>query len=178
MAWSSPMTATTGNVLTASQFNQYWRDNLLVSEAASATGSGNLLVSSAAHAIVERVPAVDFTGGAESTTSTTFTTFTTSTSVAIETGTKVLLSIGAGVSNNTAAYGCRVGVDTSGDTTLAASDTYSFYADSGNAGDGFQGTYVFIYSVNAGFNLFDLRYRAVFGGTATFNRRLIAAVPF
>ena len=40
MAWSSPFTAVTGNVFTAAQWNQYARDNLLVSEAAVAMTAG------------------------------------------------------------------------------------------------------------------------------------------
>ena len=179
MSWTSPMTATTGNVLTAAQFNTNWRDNMLVSEAAVATGAGNLLVCTAsAHTPVERTPQVEFQGGADSTTNTSFTTLADSPSIAITTGTKALVSIGAGVSNDTAAFGCRVGLDVSGATTIGATDSTSYYADSGLAGDGHQGTWVTIINLNAGFHLFDHRYRAVFGGTATFNRRLLVVIPF
>jgi hypothetical protein len=172
------MAATTGNVLTAAQFNQYWRDNLLVSEAAVATNAGNLLVADGAHSIVERIPTVGFTSGTDTTTSTTFTTLFNDTSVVATTGANVLVSIGGAIDNDTAHFGGRIGLDISGATTRSASDAVSYYSDISNPGYVAQGTWTTIVSLTAGLNLFDLRYRAVFGGTAAFSHRLVAVVPF
>lgn len=175
------MTATDGNIFTAAQFNQYIRDNLLVTEGNIAATPGSLLVATATNVLASRTPDVAYLGTFESTTSTTYVDLgTVGPSVTVTTGTKALIMIGAQVANNTAGLGSRVGVDTSGATTTAASDSNSYYAESGNIGDGFQGTWVTINnSLTGGNNTFKLQYRTTAGGgTSTFGHRLVAIVPF
>lgn len=181
MAWSAPMTATTGNVFTAAQFNQYIRDNLLVTEGNIAAAPGSLLVATATNVVNYRTPDVAYLGTFESTTSTTYTDLgTVGPTITVTTGTKALLMIGAQVANTNAGLGSRVGVDISGATTTAAADANSYYAESGNNGDGFQGCWVTINnSLTGGSNTFKTQYRTTAGGgTSTFGHRLVAAVPF
>lgn len=174
------MTATTGNVHTAAEFNTYWRDNLLASEAAVASTTGALIVASAAHVLAQRIPTVAFTPGYESTATATYTTLSESTLVAVATGQWAMLMVGGAVSNDTAGLGSRISVDIAGATTVAAVDANSFYAESGTAGDGYQGTWTTVYyPLTDGWNFFDLRYRTTAGGgTSTFGHRLCAVVPF
>ncbi|MEO5875530.1 MAG: hypothetical protein ABIS86_17070 [Streptosporangiaceae bacterium] len=180
MAWTSPMTAVTGNVHTAAQFNTGWRDNMLVSEAAVATTAGRFLVTDAARSIIERTPLVAFTAGGDSTNSATYTTLAVDTSVAANIGQYVLISFGGQVSTDTAGLGARISVDISGSTNQVAVDTNSFYAESGNANDAHQGTWTtIITSLNPGLMLFSLRYRTTAGGgTSSFNRRLLTVTSF
>lgn len=180
MAWVAPMTATTGNVHTAAEFNVYWRDNLLASEASAATAPGRLLVSSAAHTLVERIPSVAYTGGFDSTTSTSYVGLTDPTEVNADTGQWAMLMIGGQLSSDGPATGSRMSVAISGATTLAAADGQSFYAESANLNDSFQGTYSTVYSpLTAGFQQFGLRYKCQLGGTtSTFGHRLLAVLPF
>jgi hypothetical protein len=179
MAWSAPMTAVTGNVHTAAQFNQYWRDNLLASEVAVASTAGRLLVASAANTLVERTPTVGFEGSFTQITNTVYATIG-SLSVVATTGQWALVSIGAAMSNDTAGLGTRVSYDISGATTVAASDTYSVYSESGQAGDGFQASWVTIhYPLTPGLQLFSLSARTTAGGgTSTIGHKLLAVVPF
>lgn len=180
MAWTSPMTAVTGNVLTAAQFNTYWRDNLTVSEGGIASTVGCLLVASGSNAFSQRIPTVDFSGAFDSTTSTTYTTLTDDPAVGVSTGQWALVSIGAQVKNDTAGLGSRVSFAVSGATTVAAADANSYYAESGNASDSYQGTWTTVYyPLTAGANLFALNYRTTAGGgTSTFGHRLVAVLPF
>ena len=59
MAWSAPMTAVSGSVLTAAQFNTYVRDNLNETAPAKATAAGQIFVSTAANAIAARLVNAD-----------------------------------------------------------------------------------------------------------------------
>lgn len=175
------MTAVTGNVFTAAQWNSNVRDNINETEAAKASGSANLIVSTAANALASRTPQVDFEGRFEDTATTTYTDLGTSGPVVTTTsGTKALIMLGAYVRNTNAGLGSRVAVTISGATSSSASDTNSYYAESGNANDGFQGTWVYINSsLTAGSNTFTLKYRTTAGGgTSTFGHRLIAVTPF
>lgn len=174
------MTAVTGNVFTAAQFNQYVRDNLNVTEAAVASTAGNLLATTAANVLIERSPQVGYTGTFEATTNTSFVDLaTTGPAVTVTSGTKCLVFLGAQVSNSNAGLGSRVSAAVSGATTAAAADANSYYAESGNVNDGFQGTWCAIFTVTAGSNTFTLKYRTTAGGgTSTFGHRLIAVTPF
>lgn len=181
MAWTSPMTAVTGNVFTAAQFNQHVRDNLLMTEAAVADAPASLLVTTGANTVDYRTPTVEYIGSFETTTNTSYTNLgTTGPTITETTGTKALVSFGAHIANNTAGLGSRVSYEISGASTQAAGDSNSYYAESGNAGDGFQGTWTTItQSLNAGSNVFQVKYRTTAGGgTSTFGRRLLVVVSF
>jgi hypothetical protein len=99
--------------------------------------------------------------------------------IKITTGNKALVTIGSGISNSTAGCGGRASIDLSGETERAADEINVCAADSGNASDFFKLTWTTIYNpLNPGEHVFDMRYRASGGGTASFNDRLIMAVPF
>src|SRR4249920_962604 len=66
------MTATSGSVFTAAQFNTYVRDNLNETAPAKATAAGQIFVSTAANAIAARTVAADYISTQETTTSLTY----------------------------------------------------------------------------------------------------------
>lgn len=175
------MTAVTGNVFTAAQFNQHVRDNLNTTAPAVATTAGRIIVATAANAVAERSPEVAYDGTNDSTATTTYTDLSVvGPAVTVTTGTSALYMVGCQTANNTGGLASRVGVAFSGATTTAASDTNSLGTESGNANDAFQGVWMTITtSLNAGSNTFTLKYRtSAGGGVSSFDHRLIAVVPF
>lgn len=181
MAWTTPMTAVTGNVFTAAQFNTHVRDNLLMTAPGIATTAANIIVTTASKVVTERIPSVEFVGTFETTTSTSYTDLTTpGPAVTVVTGTKAVIMLGAHAENTIAGLGTRMGVTISGATSSAASDTNSYYAESSNADDGFKGAWVMINSaLTGGTNVFTAKYRTTAGGgTSTFGNRLMAIIPF
>lgn len=181
MAWTAPMTAVTGNVFTASQFNQYVRDNLNTTAPAVATAAARLIVALGANSVGERVPTVGYLGTYESTATTTYTDLATvGPAITLNTGTKALISMGADTANSNAGLGSRVSVTISGATSSAAADGNSYYSESGNAGDNHQGTWTTIYNtLTGGSNTFTMKFRTTAGGgTSTFGHRLVTVTPF
>jgi hypothetical protein len=181
MAWSSPMTAVTGNVFTAAQFNQHVRDNLNTTAPAVATTAGGIIVTTAANVVIQRTPQVAFVGTDESTATTTYVDLTTlGPAVTVTSGTKALVTIGGGASNNTIGLASRIAAAVSGATTIAAADADSFLIESGNVSDHFQGTWTYITTaLNSGSNTFTAKYRtSAGGGVSNFDNRLITVTPF
>ncbi len=181
MAWTAPMTAVTGNVFTAALFNTHVRDNLLVTEAALATEPMGLLVATGSHSVAFRIPLVEYIGDYDTTVGTSYGDLTPfGPSVYADHGTKVLISFGCDCANDTAGLGSRMSYDVSGANTIAASDTNSFYAESGNANDRYQGTWTFINdSMTAGADVFTAKYRTTAGGgTSSFGHRLMTVISF
>lgn len=182
MAWSAPFTAVTGNVFTAAQWNQYARDNLLISEAAVALTAGGLICTTAANALIQRTPNVLMFPRYSTTTTTTYVDLPDATGPAIDVdnGTACLISVGGLMYNSNAGLGTRMTFALSGSNTLSATDDNSFYAESGTAGDTFHGTWTGVRTgMTAGTTTFTVKYRTTAGGgTSTFAHRLIAVVPF
>jgi hypothetical protein len=181
MAWTSPYTAISGSMVSAAQFNQYIRDNLLVSEAAACLTPGSFPVTSAANAVVERLPATATVATGETVTSATYADpATPGPSVTCATGTIALVIVGGRIGPNTVATpSTKMSWEVSGATTIAASDTWA-------AGMVNPGTTTFaIYtsrwfrttSLTPGNNTFKAKYAAS-SGTATYTFRSIHVIPF
>lgn len=173
------MTAVANTAFTAAQFNTFVRDNLNTTAPAVATTAGRIIVTTGLNSVTERAPSVNFVSTSETTTSTTYVDLTTvGPTVTVTVGVKALVVLGCGCNNTTAGAGGKVSVDVSGANTQAAADTNSFYIESGNASDTFQGSWVTIFSpLNVGSTVFRAKFRAT-AGTAAFNNRLVAVVPF
>lgn len=175
------MTAVTGNVFTAAQFNQHVRDNLNTTEPAVATTAGNLIVTTAANILIERTPVVAFTDVNESTATTTYVDLATfGPSTGATTGTRALIMLGCNASNSIAGLSSRMSVEVSVGTSIAANDANSMLIESGNISDAFQWTWTFILTgLNPGFNFFVGKFRtSAGGGVSTFDARLLCVVPF
>lgn len=121
----------------------------------------------------------------ETTTSTSLTNLTTTTdSVTVTVGANglALVSVSSYMQNNTANALCKIAIDVSGATTIAASDAYAiqtqFYA--ANASSRSSGCWLFT-GLTPGSTTFKMKYSVTSGGsgsgTGTFANRRIAAVP-
>lgn len=183
MAWTAPMTATAGAVFTAGQFNTYIRDNLLATETAKATAAGGHFVSTGANAIIRRAASVAQNSSSETTTSTTYTDLATvGPTVTVTTGTKAIVIISCAMSSSlgTGTAATAMAFEVSGSTSIAASDTSSWYQSglittSPNlpaCAPGFLLT-----NLTPGSNTFRAKYR-VSGGTGSFQDRRIEVIPF
>lgn len=182
MAWTAPMTAVSGSVYTAAQFNTFVRDNLNETSPAKATTQGGYFVTTAPNEIVERLGERDTDADSGTTTSTSFTDLDAPAdvgpTVTVDTGQLAVVLWGAQMSNDTANLSVRTGVEVSGATTNAAADIRALTYDPGDADAIFQGSHVvFFDDLNPGSNTFTLKYR-VSGGTGTFLRRRLIVLPY
>jgi len=180
MAWTAPMTAVAGTVMTAAQWNTFLRDNLNAQSPSIANVAGDWLVSTGLNTMALRAPGVDYQGASDTTTSLDYVDLdppgSTVTSI---TGNKALVTIGCQISNSTASNGGRASINLAGDTERAADDINMVGAESGTASDTFKMSFTTIYNpINPGTNIFSMKYRAWVGGTATFSGRLMMVIPF
>jgi hypothetical protein len=170
------MTATSGNVYTAAQFNTNTRDNLNASPNALATTAGSIFVTTAANAIAERIPAAAHVDTSETTASSTATDLTTpGPAVTVTSGTQMLVIVNCRISSSSASYAAVAAFAISGATTLAAA-----IQNSGNSAGTSAATAggAWLLAVTAGSNTVTMKYWTVSGGsTGTFSNRYLTVIP-
>lgn len=177
------MTAVSGSVYTAAQFNQFVRDNFNETAPAKATQAGEYFVADGANSITARTVsgATDIDVGG-TTTSTTYDDLdgpaAVGPSVTLTTGSQALVFYHAQAINS-GAGSARVSVDVSGATTIASADNRSI-ATFGSADNGVGAMTAVFYTgglaLNPGSNTFTMKYR-VSSGTGTFDDRRIFVMP-
>jgi|SRR5690606_16456346 hypothetical protein len=179
MAWTAPMTAVSGSVFTAAQFNTFVRDNLNETAPAKATTAGAYFVTSTLNEIVERVGSRDSIATSGTTTSDSYTDLSTvGPTVTVETGELALVIWGCRITNDTANASGLVSVEVSGATTNAANDVRALTFDAPEPGSLFQGSHAVFYDdLMPGTNTFTMKYR-VGSGTGTFNWRRLIVLPY
>lgn len=180
MAWTAPMTAVSGVVFLAADFNTYARDNLNASETALATAAGQYFVSTGLRAIAVRSVTPALIATSESTASTTYVDLATvgPTSGSIATSTRAMVTVRCRTSNSTAGQSGYMSWEVSGASTFAADDVRGVGWRSSTASDSLSASHIaFITSLTAGNNTITAKYRAT-GGTATFAARGLAVMPF
>jgi hypothetical protein len=178
MAWTSPMTASSGSVLTAAQWNTHVRDNENQTAPALVTQAGQIVVSTGANALAARTPVSATVATSETTTSLSFTTLTTpGPAVTCVTGTQAIVCLYVNGGNNTLGDGWEMGYAVSGATTIAASDPQSvgYVTMPANAAIFISG--MFLVALTPGTNTFTCQYLAANGGTAKFLYRKIFVIP-
>ena len=176
MAWSAPMTAVSGSVFTAAQFNTYVRDNLNETAPAKATAAGQIFVSTAASAIAARTVNADFIATQETTTSTSYTDLATSgPSVTATTSASAIVAIycNQSTSGGTAAW---MSYAISGATSAASDDNRAVQLQS-TGGQRCGGTFFHSSILNPGTNTFKAEYRVSTSGTGTFSVRRLMVIP-
>jgi hypothetical protein len=183
VAWTAPITAIAGSTVTSADFNTYVRDNLLQTMPAKAVTPGSLFITSGSNVIAERIPDFSAVNTTETTSSTTYTDLATfGPSVAITTGTKAIIIIGARIGANTAASGNpsnKMSWAVSGATTRAALDDWAAGVVSPGTGSGpsvYTSRWYLATGLTAGSNTFTAKY-AVSSGTATFLGRSLQVIP-
>lgn len=180
MAWSAPMTAVANSIFTASQFNQFVRDNLNETAPAKAANAGGYFVTTGVNAIAERLAGADLINAAETTASTSFTDLATpGPEVTRVTGTSAIVAVYGLVSIDTAGVSALMSFAVSGATSVSASDTRSvtYQPPSVASARSIRASAVTLQDgLTPGSNVFTAKYR-VTGGTGSFNNRRIAVIP-
>lgn len=174
MAWTSPMTAVSGSVFTAAQFNLTVRDNLNETAPAKVTAAGQILVGLTANSIVARTPTEASVATSQSTTSTTYADLATiGPVVTVTTGTQAILLMRASLIN-TAAANAFLAVTVTGASSIPAADANSLAL---NTTVGARvGMPVWVSGLTPGSNTFTLQYK-VTSGTGTFQDRHLGVIP-
>lgn len=181
MAWTAPMTAVSGSVYTAAQFNQFVRDNLNETGPAKAATAGSYFAVDGVNSIAERTPSGLLDTDSGSTTSTSFTDLDAPAlagpSVTVTTGSSAIVVV-HGTMSNSGAGASRMAYDISGASTVAAADNRGV-GIFGVAGTGLVAGTTVLHaagSLTPGSNTFTAKYR-VSSGTGTFSSRRIAVFP-
>ena len=171
MAWTTPVTAVSGALLTAAQWNASVRDNLLETAPAKATTSGRIFVATGANAIAQRQVARGQVLTQETTGSTSYTDLTTTgPSVTVTTGTLAHVSIQCQMFNSGASSSNWSSFAVSGATTVASNDQVAISCEAAAATQAFKFGGSTLMTVTAGVNTFKQQYR-VGSGTGTFDDR-------
>jgi hypothetical protein len=173
------MTAIAGSVFTASQFNQFIRDNLSETAPAKATVPGSYFAVSDTNQIAQRTPATATVNVSESTASTSFVDLTTlGPQVTVNTGTSALILITAEITNNTASQAGRIGITISGATSETPDGTTVLRQETNGTSEFNRCTMARLHTtLTPGSNTFRMVYAAT-SGTAAFNFRNIIVMPF
>jgi len=176
------MTAVTGSVLTANQWNTHVRNNLLELGAAKAISSGQLIVSTGANAVAARTPATQAVQATEQTTSVTYTDLTTfGPTVTCDTGSAAMVFVAATIASSTVAGYVQAGYEVSGATSLSApaGPIINFRCDVAAANQQFRISAIdFNAGLTPGSNTFTMKYSVSTGNTGSFATRSILVVPF
>lgn len=171
------MTAVSGSVFTAAQFNTNVRDNLNETATAKATQVSSIFVGNGVNSLVERLPEVDNIGTTETTGSTSYTDLATvGPTVTTTTGTRAMIFIRCGM-ENTGTGASFMTFEVSGATTQAASDTFAININGLAASRWRLGSMYMISSLTPGSNTFTAKYK-VGSGTGTFLSRQLSVLPF
>ena len=176
MAWTAPMTAVSGSVFTAAQFNQFVRDNLNETAPAKASTAGAHFAVSGTNEIAERLSSTDVVATSQDTTSTSYTDLATvGPAVTVTTGPLALVVVRGAISNS-GTGSSRMSYEVSGASTQAAADAQCVGVF-GTAGTGVLGGDMSLATgLTAGSNTFTAKYR-VSSGTGTFSTRRILVFP-
>lgn len=181
MAWTTPRTWTTGEVVTASIMNTAVRDNFNETGPAVvfSASPGHLVGNEAVNDLAYRLVVNNAVSTAQTTTSTTFADLTTvGPARTVTTGTSALVCWSSRVRNNTAGEISYVGLDISGATSSAPTDALSIQFESDSADQLVRAGVAQIYTgLTGGSNVFTMKYR-VTGGTGEFAHRNLSVVPF
>jgi hypothetical protein len=184
MAWVTPPTFTTGNVLTAAQVNILAGD-LMETAAAKASSTGDLFTSTqyfaatAANSLTARQAGSGFKVDADTTTSTALGDLAASVgpAVTVTSGARAVLFMNSTVQNTNVGVASSVGYAVSGATTIAASQIYiSLLTAAANQQATMTGVRMET-ALTPGANTFTMKY-VVGAGTGTFSRRYLTVMPF
>lgn len=161
MAWTTPRTWTTGEVVTAAIMNTHVRDNLDDLDRRT-TLSGNTIAT------------------AETTTSTAYADLTTSgpaVTVTVGANGRALVALYASAANTADTGAVFMSFAVSGATTIAAGDGFALAYSPPSAGTGMRASVVSLRSgLNSGSNTFTAKYRVV-SGTGSWSDRKMIVIP-
>ena len=170
------MTASSGSVFTAAQFNTYVRDNLNETAPAKATAAGQIFVSTAANSIAARLVNADLVTTDETTASTSYTNLATNgPAVTATTSASCIVAIYAGL-YNTSGTAAWMSYGITGATTNAENDNRAIMLQA-TGGQCIGGTFFHSLILTAGSNVFTAKYRVSTSGTGHFSNRRLMVIP-
>lgn len=173
------MTAVSGATFTASQFNQYVRDNLNETAPARATAEGQIFVSTGPNSLAARQMVKSEVQTSQTTASTSYTDLATvGPTVTVATGTRALALFASSIDNTVTNGGTKVSIAVSGASTIAASDNWCISRDGANSGNVWRVGMTHMFdTLTPGTNTFTMKY-TVITGTGTFIHRELIVIPF
>lgn len=179
MAWTSPMTAVSGQIFTASQYNTHIRDNLLETGVGTVTAAGQILVTTGTNSVSARTPTEHTIATSESTSGDGEQDLATvGPTVTLETGTAAIVFMTARIDNNTANAVSRIRMIVSGASSIAESAERSLARDGRPSGNPVRLGMSFLQDgLTPGSNTFTMRYICSSGTVGTFANRQIAVLP-
>lgn len=178
MAWTSPMTFVSNNVLTAAQLNTHLRDNLReMAPAKATTNLGSWFVCQGPNQIEERLIRTARVSVSQSTKSTAWTDLTTvGPQVTVTTGKAAIVMLACLAGNTVLDNSASMGFAISGYTQKDPEDRFSIQSDGRAANTHAQyGVTYYVDDLNPGINTFTCKYKAG-GEQAEFNGRFIGVI--
>lgn len=180
MAWTTPLTVAASDILTAAQYNQSVRDNMLQQAPAKATGAGNWFSVSATNEITERNVSSHVINTSERTSSTTYGDLATVGPSVTVTCKYALVFMNVRMRNvNGDGRAAYVSLSCSGATSFSANDDWmiSTAGIKNNNPVRVGGSFGFSVST-AGSNTFTMKYKCQTGYTpAQFEMRELVVIP-
>lgn len=181
MAWTAPMTAVSGAVYTAAQFNTFVRDNLLECAPAKATTASGYFVTSATNQIAQRTALQTVITGSDTTSSTSYADLDNGPGpvLTVQTGSTALVVVGGRIGGGTVAtQSVKMSWAVSGDSSVAASDQWAAgVVGIGSTAFGYVSRAYLATGLTPGSNTFSSQY-SVSSGTGTYSQRTLYVMPF
>lgn len=185
MVWSAPMTAVSGELFTAAEYNKFVRDNFLQMAASInkdlATSRGGFFSVEASNRLKQRFPGAT-TVTAEHNIKIFETSFVDLQSsgpmCTVKTGSRALVCINAELMNRNNNSQASASFEVSGATRIPASDNWRITHDGIDANRwSRQGAWRMVTGLNPGLNTFRMKYRTGNLGPVYFRRREIIVIP-
>jgi hypothetical protein len=182
------MTAVSGSVYTAAQFNTFVRDNLNETCPAKASQGGSYFVTSGTNQISERLPQHTYIPQQDSCTSTSYAdpdgtpvvgaVPVPGPSLTVFTGPTALVVVGGRIGGNTVTTASvKMSWQVDGATTIAATDTWAAGAVGLSSGFAYDSRAWLVTGLTQGLNTFTAKY-AVSSGTGLYSVRSLLVMPF
>lgn len=179
MAWTSPMTFVSNNVLTAAQMNTHLRDNLReLAPAKATTNNGSWFIAQGPNRIEERLVRTARVSRLQVTKSSSWTDLTTiGPQVSTVTGKAAIVMLAARIGNTVLDNSASMGFSISGYTEKDPEEKYSMQSDGRAANThAIFGVTFYVEDLNPGLNIFTCKYKAG-GEQAEFDARFIGVIP-
>src|SRR5215467_16116505 len=128
MAWTAPMTAVSGAVYTAAQFNTFVRDNLLECAPAKAATTSGYFVTTATNQIGERRAIQTITSASDTCSATTYSDCDDGPGPTLDifTGASALVVVGGRIGGGTTStQSVKMSWEVSGGSSISASDQWA-----------------------------------------------------
>jgi len=180
MAWSTPITVATNDILTAAQYNQSVRDNLLEMASAKASGPGNWFTVSGTNQLAERKFVSSVANDSGQTISTSYADLTTAGPSVTVNCLAAVVFVSARMRNlaTTDGKGAYASFEVSGATSIGASDNWMASSGGVKSNNPQRISSCRGVLLNAGDNTFTMKYRCQPTYTpAQFEQREIVVIP-